>query len=302
MKCACVEHARFPVYKGKDRTVSQRRIIRPPVRRQHTSSTKRCHHLSRVHSLPHQYPQHLAREFRAKSARQELSFTVGDLDPADDEAIHETVRQLIEESGNWPEQKSEEWFKRRNEMLTASDVSAALGTNRYMSPEKLLNQKLGLVPPVTLNAALRHGLHLEPEARTLYEARTGERCVEFGLKTHDRYPWLGGSPDGVTLSGRLLEIKCPYSRRSGESSLRRRYYAQVQTLMEVFDLEVCDLVQYFKPSGGRAKKKGPINTFLRVEVVRDREWFAKNVVEMEAFYTKLCDARADITQGEEARG
>eukprot|EP00959_Pyramimonas_sp_CCMP1952_P392874 8232315-Pyramimonas_sp.AAC.1 len=208
-------------------------------------------------------------------------------------------------------------------MLTASDVSAALGKNKHMSPEKLLNMKLGLLPPTALNAALRHGTRLEPEARQLYESRTGERCLEFGLKTHHRgqalrtvqdwvctatlyvispepprvyrHPWLGGSPDGVTLSGRLVEIKCPYSRRWSDASLRHRYYAQVQTLMEVFDLEVCDLVQYYKPGSARAAKKGPINTFKCVEIARDREWFEKSVKEMEDFYTKLCDARAIMT-------
>ena len=59
-------------------------------------------------------------------------------------------------------------------------------------------------------------------------------------------------------------------------------------------MEVCDLVQYFKPGSGRAKKKGPINTFKCIEISRDREWFAKSIVEMEAFYTRLCDERAKM--------
>jgi hypothetical protein len=181
-----------------------------------------------------------------------------------------------------------------------------------------------------------------------------------------RYAWLGASPDGVTLSGRLVEIKCPYNRRVSLVGLKakcaparararvglglgcrgvahqfatriklrisqrqafrvgdrsrgrfatpaqfplhdcspyshvharreilgfvprsrticcrpvpnpnplrfniviavhpadprgciaRRHYAQVQVSLEIFNLEVCDLVQYYKPTGGRAQRK-----------------------------------------------
>jgi predicted phage-related endonuclease len=72
-------------------------------------------------------------------------------------------------------------------MLTASDVSAVIGTNFYTTPERLLNKKLGIEAPEKLNAALRHGNFYEAEARRLYEEKTGEKCVEFGLKPHDRY-------------------------------------------------------------------------------------------------------------------
>jgi hypothetical protein len=32
---------------------------------------------------------------------------------------------------------------------------------------------------------------------------------ELGLIPHEKYPWLGGSPDGLTESNCLVEIKCP---------------------------------------------------------------------------------------------
>lgn len=35
---------------------------------------------------------------------------------------------------------------------------------------------------------------------------------EIGLHPHPVYNWLGGSPDGITESGKLLEIKCPMMR------------------------------------------------------------------------------------------
>jgi hypothetical protein len=63
-----------------------------------------------------------------------------------------------------------------------------------------------LPPPVM------HGNAYEPVARAHYAAAEGETVHDFGLKIHDELAWLGASPDGVTAAGRVLEIKCPYSR------------------------------------------------------------------------------------------
>ena len=267
------DYIMFPQSLGGTYNAPGRSSSRPQLRRQYaSSSTVRCQHFARSDRFLHQL-RHCRRKTRDdhfQSTYQVNARQSGEVDLADDLQVHERVRELIEDSQKWPEQRSEEWFAKRNGMLTASDVSAVLGTNRHMSAGKLLNQKLGLEPPARLNAALRHGTLMEPEARKLYEARTGESCLEFGLKSHDRwvplyisidalvilmlnwgqivkprlanlslsalyegvspnsahyncrYPWLGGSPDGVTLSGRLLEIKCPYSRRASDATLRHR--------------------------------------------------------------------------------
>ena len=61
-------------------------------------------------------------------------------------------------------------------------------------------------PPVV------HGNTYEPVAREHYAAREGRIVHEFGLKIHDELPWLGATPDGITDDGKILEVKCPYSR------------------------------------------------------------------------------------------
>jgi hypothetical protein len=63
------------------------------------------------------------------------------------------------------------------------------------------------------NEATRHGEKYEDEARILYEQRHGEVVHELGLCPHPEHTWLGGSPDGVTESGKLVEIKCPMHRK-----------------------------------------------------------------------------------------
>jgi hypothetical protein len=44
--------------------------------------------------------------------------------------------------------------------------------------------------------AMRHGNLFEPVARAHYCKMEGEEIFEFGLKVHDRLPWLGASPVG----------------------------------------------------------------------------------------------------------
>ena len=98
-------------------------------------------------------------------------------------------------------------------MLTASDAATAIGVNKYDTPEGLLLKKCGLGEKFTGNAATRHGELYEDEARILYEQRHNEVVHEIGLCPHPVHKWLGGSPDGVSESGKLVEIKCPQCDR-----------------------------------------------------------------------------------------
>eukprot|EP00741_Cyanophora_paradoxa_P001443 tig00000492_g1395.t1 len=94
-----------------------------------------------------------------------------------------------------------------------------------------------------------HGQRYEAEAAAEYESRSGQICLQFGLISHPdpELAWLGGSPDRVTLAGRLVEIKCPY-KRAITHQCPKHYYGQVQILLECLDLEVCDFVQYRPPA------------------------------------------------------
>ena len=125
--------------------------------------------------------------------------------------MHPNVKALIERE--YAAQKSEEWLALRGNMLTASDAATAIGKNPYEKPEDLLLKKCGLGEKFTGNAATRHGEKYEDEARILYEERHNEVVHEIGLCPHPEYNWLGGSPDGVSESGKLVEIKCPPTRR-----------------------------------------------------------------------------------------
>jgi putative phage-type endonuclease len=123
--------------------------------------------------------------------------------------MHPNVKALIERE--YAAQKSEEWLALRGNLLTASDAATAIGVNKYENPEMTFFKKCGIGPRFMGNQATRHGEKYEDEARILYEERHGEVVHELGLVPHPIHTWLGGSPDGVTESGKLvlkLSVQC----------------------------------------------------------------------------------------------
>ena len=104
---------------------------------------------------------------------------------------------------------------------------------------------------------------------------------ELGLIMHPKHKFLGASPDRITASGILIEIKCPLCRTI-KHEVPSHYMPQLQLSLEVFDLECAHFVQY-KPDGGEFDP--PI---LDVVVVkRDRMWFEKNLPLFQKFITDL---------------
>jgi len=192
--------------------------------------------------------------------------------------MHPRAAELLAQS--YADQRSEEWLALRGNMLTASDAATAIGLNPYEKPENLLAKKCGAARPWHGNEATAHGTRLEPIVRDLYDMRRGQKSHEIGLVQHTVHKFLGGSPDGITESGRLLEIKCPLSRKI-TPEVPKYYMPQIQLLLEIMDLEVCDFVQY----------KASPEEFVVTEVPRDREWFAKYLPIMKAFWDRVIEFR-----------
>ena len=193
--------------------------------------------------------------------------------------MHPVVQALIEK--DYAAQRSEEWLALRGKMLTASDAATAIGVNSYEKPDELILKKCGY-NKFTGNEATEHGNKYENVARDIYCEKYGEVAHEIGLHPHPLYNWLGGSPDGITESGKLLEIKCPL-RRKITDEVPVHYMPQLQLLMEILNLEECDFIQY-KPE--EVTWPNPPE-FLVTNVKRDREWFAAQLPVMESFWNKV---------------
>ena len=181
--------------------------------------------------------------------------------------MHPNVKALIERE--YAAQKSEEWLALRGQLLTASDCATAIGVNKYETPDDLLRKTCGVGPRFMGNDATRHGEKYEDEARILFEERYNEVVHEIGLVPHPVHKFLGGSPDGVSESGLLIEIKCPMSRKIEPGVVPEHYLPQLQLCMEILDLEEARFIEY-KP----AETNWPRPEEFSVTVVkRDREWF-----------------------------
>lgn len=187
-------------------------------------------------------------------------------------------------------QRSPEWYEARESLITASDAAAALDIKPYEKFTKsaraeLLKKKCNPVP--FSSPFMAHGVKYEDEARRMYENMSGEEVLEFGLLIHPNLPWLGASPDGITKSGKLVEIKCPVSRAIVPGVVPEHYMPQVQVCMEVCDLEEAVFIQY-KPE----EVMWPRPSVLDITYVkRDRKWFEDSLEHLRSFWQEMMEQK-----------
>ena len=144
------------------------------------------------------------------------------------------------------EQRSPEWYKLREGLLTASSLADAIGRGKSgrSSRNSCILEKAGLVKKNYGGAkspALEWGVRYEPVANLVYRLMNGDITIyEFGLIPHPTYSKFGASPDGITELGIMTEFKCPISRTIVHGDVPDGYWLQIQGQLEVCDLEYCD--------------------------------------------------------------
>lgn len=139
-------------------------------------------------------------------------------------------------------QREPEWYAAREKMISASDMASVFNRNKYKSKKQLLKDKVLQDSTFTGNKFTKHGQKYEDVASIIYQNRNNYNVIEFGLLIHPLYSFVGASPDGITHNGRMLEIKCPYSRVIN-GIVPDNYEVQMQIQLEVCDLEVCDFCE-----------------------------------------------------------
>ena len=183
------------------------------------------------------------------------------------------------------EQRTPEWYKQRLSALTASDVPTVLGDNKYKSEWQLLLDKCGHGKPFTGNNATRWGNHYEDIAIEKYSEIKNKKVLSFGLIIHPEHNWLGGSPDGITTDGILLEVKCPLSRKIIHGSVPEHYLAQVLLNMEICNLDLAHFIEFVP---GKSDNDFEINI---VEVKRNPEWFQESLPKLKGFWDSVVKYR-----------
>ena len=132
-------------------------------------------------------------------------------------------------------QRTPEWYKRRNEMITASSAwkvfkseslvnqlvyekcSAAVPATAVLTEAQssddsdVTNETIVSCIPaptpapqvksqyVNVNSPLHWGQKYEEISRMIYESRNNTKVGEFGCIPHSDYPFLGASPDGINI-------------------------------------------------------------------------------------------------------
>ena len=136
-------------------------------------------------------------------------------------------------------QRTPEWFKLREDRLTASDLYDAI-----KNPISLARKK---VKGVTFNSsgvpALKWGTMYEPMATRVYSTMNKKEVFEFGLIINDEIKHFGASPDGITEDGTMIEIKCPIKRKIIDGLIPDKYYYQIQGQLVVCNLKNCDYIE-----------------------------------------------------------
>lgn len=143
------------------------------------------------------------------------------------------------------EQKSEEWYRIRENLITASDFAQALGHGKFGNQNDIIKKKVRPVDESAnskLNPFFKWGNMFEPLACKIYSLmHHNVKVHEFGLIRHETRQYFGASPDGITDYGVMLEIKCPYKRKiEAGGEVPKQYYYQIQGQLEVCGLTDCD--------------------------------------------------------------
>ena len=186
----------------------------------------------------------------------------------DDKLTKEHIRlsKIVNELEKLPKQvqHSEEWHKGRELHMTGSDSGCFMGVNKYEPQYKFIIKKVWK-QPFSGNCNTYHGNKYEEIVTMFYEEINNVKVSEFGLIEHPNKEsgcdFLAISPDGIVskykkdikhktnLVGRMIEIKCPVTRRIlKKGDIKGKicpiyYWTQVQLQLECCNLEECDFVQ-----------------------------------------------------------
>tara|TARA_B110000879_G_C11170290_1_gene513239 strand:+ start:1068 stop:2573 length:1506 start_codon:yes stop_codon:yes gene_type:complete len=150
-----------------------------------------------------------------------------------------------------PEQKTQEWYEFRYNLITASNLWKVFGSNSQVNSliyEKCKPLEQSIHRNTYCEGPLHWGVKYEPVTILLYEKIYNTKIGEFGCIPHAQYSYIGASPDGINIDpesnkyGKMLEIK-NIVNRDITGIPKQEYWIQTQIQMETCDLDECDFVE-----------------------------------------------------------
>jgi hypothetical protein len=152
------------------------------------------------------------------------------------------------------EQRTNEWYIDRHNMITASSVWKVFGSQSVVNQliyEKCVPIDVNKCSPAHVNtdSPLHWGQKFEHLSVKIYEDTFKTKIAEFGCIKHSNPNYhVGASPDGINvcpnspLYGRALEIKNVVSRPI-TGIPKNEYWIQVQIQLEICKLDECDFLE-----------------------------------------------------------
>lgn len=198
------------------------------------------------------------------------------------------------------EQGSVAWREMRLGKVTASRVKDVLSKGRGTAPSKtaetymmeLLAEKITNESKLFFeNDAMKWGTETEPQARAMYELKSGNTVREVAFIIKDEN--TGVSPDGLIGDDGMLEIKCPTTitqiKRALTDNYSEDYYEQIQMQLWVAERQWCDFLSFDPRLDIDAG-------YLLQRVERDEEFIENMKEKTEEFIVKLNEFHELLTK------
>ena len=157
--------------------------------------------------------------------------------------------EVVEFIGTIPqhEQRTEAWYAARKNSIGASESAAIFGMNPYESVNKLILKKCGVTnegDQQRMKAICEHGVKYEPIIQDMYSRDKNTEIKEFGSIPHqsEELSMVTASPDGITPTGCMLEIKAPV-KRAITGIPPPYYWVQCQQQMQVCKLDIVHFLE-----------------------------------------------------------
>ena len=155
------------------------------------------------------------------------------------------------------------WYQERCKRLTSSNFGNVINRWKKIYPTSILKKALQ-TKSIKVAKSCMWGKDNEETAIKLYESITKSSVTRCGLFINPKCPWLDCSPDGVVNTEKVLEVKCPSSKKhltieeacqdknfymkfnNGVPKLKIKhpYYYQCQGIMALTETKTIDFIVY----------------------------------------------------------
>jgi hypothetical protein len=129
-------------------------------------------------------------------------------------------------------QDTQRWKDLHFGRLTAHNFAAAIGESNFKTPDQVVDEILGLAPPVTDPKQLRRmkrGMMIESYLRSELGSYLGRNIATVGIAISRSNPFLGASTDGIPFD-------CNIAGCNHESC----FYDKFEELDECAEFKLCD--------------------------------------------------------------